>query len=170
MRGLPAALFVFLLTGGCDSGPATLVTPTKIDRTTETASRFPEVAAVALVGSYPAAAKSGGGYFYDDVLEYRVWVEGGAGDGNDGYSAFACYEHAKRFADATPAAQGVVALVRQKEWFDEPSKGQFVHKTGTRLTEWLPDWLGPQRRTPDAISEFRKTHAAAMTEGGKVNE
>lgn len=26
-----------------------------------------------LVGTYPAAAKAGGGYVWDDVLEYRVW-------------------------------------------------------------------------------------------------
>jgi hypothetical protein len=25
------------------------------------------------VGTYSADTKSGGGYFYDDVLEYRVW-------------------------------------------------------------------------------------------------
>lgn len=36
-------------------------------------SHYPAAIDSALVGTYPAHTKSGGGYFYDDVLEYRVW-------------------------------------------------------------------------------------------------
>lgn len=36
-------------------------------------SIFPVAVDEKMVGEYPAEAKSGGGYFYDDVLEYRVW-------------------------------------------------------------------------------------------------
>jgi len=50
-----------------------------------------------LVGTYPATAKSGGGYVWDEVLEYRVWChpERGApdeADGSDYYYPFASYE------------------------------------------------------------------------------
>jgi putative acetyltransferase len=44
------------------------------------------------VGSYASATKSGGGYFYDEVLEYRVWIENGAtqrNGGDDNFAAFA---------------------------------------------------------------------------------
>jgi len=34
---------------------------------------YPKVKDKELVGSYPASVMSGGGYFWDDVLEYRVW-------------------------------------------------------------------------------------------------
>ena len=37
-------------------------------------SDFPLAVDPERVGSYPVDAKSGAGYFYDDVLEYRVWV------------------------------------------------------------------------------------------------
>lgn len=35
-------------------------------------SKYPEVKNKDLVGTYPASAKSGGGYVWDEVLEYRV--------------------------------------------------------------------------------------------------
>lgn len=52
-----------------------------------------------LVRTYPASAKAGGGYVWDEVLEYRVWChpERGApdeADGSDYYYAFATYEDA----------------------------------------------------------------------------
>ncbi len=34
---------------------------------------YPFVKDVDLVGSYPALVNSGGGYVWDEVLEYRVW-------------------------------------------------------------------------------------------------
>ena len=36
-------------------------------------SDYPNVKDLNLVGSYPALVKSGGGYVWDEVLEYRVW-------------------------------------------------------------------------------------------------
>jgi hypothetical protein len=36
--------------------------------------KYPDVKEPEKVGTYPAEAKSGGGIFYDDILEYRVWV------------------------------------------------------------------------------------------------
>jgi putative acetyltransferase len=36
-------------------------------------SNYPSAKNPDLIGTYPALAKSGGGYVWDDVLEYRVW-------------------------------------------------------------------------------------------------
>lgn len=36
-------------------------------------SKYPHGKDPSLVGTYAASAKSGGGYVWDDVLEYRVW-------------------------------------------------------------------------------------------------
>ncbi len=49
-------------------------------------SSYPPVKDQTLVGSYPAQVKAGGGYVWDDVLEYRVWChpERGAADMYDG--------------------------------------------------------------------------------------
>lgn len=59
----------------------------------------PSVLDPAKVGEYPASAKSGGGYVWDAVLEYRVWChpEMGAPDlceGNDYFYAFETYAEA----------------------------------------------------------------------------
>ncbi len=60
---------------------------------------YPAVMDPNLVGTFPALAKSGGGYVWDEVLEYRVWChpEQGAPDEDDGddyFYAFASYEEA----------------------------------------------------------------------------
>jgi putative acetyltransferase len=38
-------------------------------------SAYPTAVKPSLVGKYPITSKSGAGYFYDDVLEYRVWLD-----------------------------------------------------------------------------------------------
>jgi hypothetical protein len=55
-----------------------------------------------MVGEYPATVKAGGGFFYDEVLEYRVWCYPHEGakdefDGDDYYFAFASFEAALEF-------------------------------------------------------------------------
>ena len=35
--------------------------------------RYPTVLDDSLVGTYPALSKAGGGFVWDEVLEYRVW-------------------------------------------------------------------------------------------------
>jgi hypothetical protein len=55
------------------------------------------------VGTYPTDTKSGAGYFYDDVLEYRVWMHPEKGAApfngtNDYMAAFAQYEAAETFS------------------------------------------------------------------------
>lgn len=93
------------------------------------------------VGEYPAETKSGGGYFYDQVLEYRVWCRPwqGAPDEFDGeiyYYAFHTYDEALEFSNETDGSEAPLVLVKQLEWIDEPEDGKFIHKTGERLTEW----------------------------------
>src|ERR1700722_11948847 len=102
---------------------------------------YPAVKDAALVGTYPGHTKSGGGFVWDAVLEYRVWChpEDGAPDtdnGNDYYYAFASYPQALRFSQKSPGAEEPLALVLQKEHINEPASGQYVHVKEPRITEW----------------------------------
>ena len=124
-------------------------------------SHYPAAIDSALVGTYPAHTKSGGGYFYDDVLDYRVWCRPwqGAPDEFDGeiyYYAFVTYEQAKAFSDATAGSEQPLVLVRQREWIDEPVSNQFIHKRGERLTEWLVEWLLDGKREEQSIELFMR--------------
>ena len=61
--------------------------------------QYPKVKDNNLIGKYPGLVKSGGGYVWDEVLEYRVWCHPHDGapdteDGNDYYFVFATYEQA----------------------------------------------------------------------------
>ncbi|CAB3678679.1 GCN5 family acetyltransferase [Achromobacter pestifer] len=117
-----------------------------------------------LVGEYPALTKSGGGYFYDDVLEYRVWVHPHAGgedlhDGDDYYYAFATFEEATECSDDTPGAERPLVLVRQHESINEPTPGVFEHYATERITEWRVEWLADSKRTPASIPDFLKSRA-----------
>lgn len=112
-----------------------------------------------LVGTYDAVAKSGGGYVWDEVLEYRVWChpEKGApdeADGNDYYHAFAGYEEALRFSRACEGAEEPLALVLQREYIDEPEPGRYVHVREARITEWPVAFLSRPRRTARTIPDF----------------
>ncbi|MEC5210688.1 hypothetical protein RCH20_001764 [Psychrobacter sp. PL15] len=114
------------------------------------------------VGEYPAMVYAGGGYFFDEVLEYRVWCYPEHKvkniDHNDGESdnchCFATYQEALEFADNTQNAERPIALVRQLEWIDQPSRGIYIHNKGERLTEWRPEWLERGARTMNDISQF----------------
>ena len=79
----------------------------------------PEVLDRSLVGTYPVPAKSGGGYVWDAVLEYRDWChpERGAPDeaqGDDYFHAFDSFEKAQALARATAGAEQPLALVLQE--------------------------------------------------------
>lgn len=112
-----------------------------------------------MVGEYPASTKSGGGYFYDQVLEYRVWCRPwqGAPDEFDGeiyYYAFHTYEEALEFSSNTEGSEKPLVLVKQLEWIDEPEIGKFIHKTGERVTEWVVEWLVGSKRQENTIADF----------------
>jgi len=128
--------------------------------------KYPKVLDPTLVGSYPASAKAGGGFVWDEVLEYRVWChpERGAddlADGNDYYYAFETYAEARRFSDATQGAEEPLALILQREYLDEPEAGTYLHRREERITEWPVGFLSRPRRTPRTIPDFLSPDAPA---------
>lgn len=126
------------------------------DRTVVPSSSYPTAVDPSKVGSYPALSKSGGGYFYDDVLEYRVWLHAKAG-GDDHYRAFASYEPALQFSKRTAGADEPLVLVRQKLWINEPQPGKFEPRSDERITEWQTVWLSQNtKRTEESIERFLK--------------
>ena len=126
--------------------------------------RYPDVLDPALVGTYPALAKAGGGYVWDAVLEYRVWChpEDGApdeDDGNDYFYPFASYEEALTFSEETPGAEEPLALVLQREYISEPEPGYYIHTKEERITEWPVEFLTRPRRTENTIPDFMSPNA-----------
>jgi len=122
-------------------------------------TKYPPVLDPALVGTYPSAAKAGGGYVWDAVLEYRVWCypRSGAADlceGSDYYYPFSSYEEAAEFSASTDGAQDPLALVLQEEHIDEREDGQYVHITEQRVAEWPVQFLSRPRRTASTIPAF----------------
>jgi hypothetical protein len=117
-----------------------------------------------LVGSYSPLAKPGGGYVWDEVLEYRVWCHPERGapdkeDGSDYYYAFATYAEAMAFSQSTTGAEEPLALICQKEYIDEPSPGGYRHVKKQRIAEWQVEWLRRPRRTPNTIPDFLSPNA-----------
>jgi hypothetical protein len=133
----------------------------RADRQITGSSAYPLAHTPALVGTYPPDTDSGAGYFYDEVLEYRVWLhpDKGAAPLNgdkDYFVAFAQYERAEDFSRKTQGTEEPVVLVRQLEWIDEPERGHFVPEKGERITEWQVQWLRNNKRTENSIREFMK--------------
>lgn len=125
---------------------------------------YPGVVDESLVGTYPVVVPGGGGFVWDEVLEYRVWChpERGAPDlekGNDYYYPFSTYSEAKEFSDATKGAEEPLVLVRQVEYIDEPEPGQYHHIKKERITEWPVEFLRRPRRTPNTIPDFLSPNA-----------
>jgi hypothetical protein len=114
---------------------------------------YPDVVDRALVGTYPALSKAGGGFVWDAVLEYRVWVHPPSG-GDDWYRAFASVDEAESFAGATRGAEEPLALIVQEEYLDEPEPGVYVHVKQRRVTEWALVFLHRPRRTARTIPDF----------------
>ena len=120
-------------------------------------SDCPPVLDRALVGTYPALTRAGGGLVWDEVLEYRVWCRGDGG-GDDVYYPFADYEEAASFAAATHGAEAPLALVLQREYIEESGPGTYEHRREERLTEWPVAFLTRPRRTEATIPEFLASH------------
>lgn len=128
--------------------------------------KYPKVLDESKVGTYDWKAKLGGGYVWDEVLEYRVWnhPEKGAEDlakGNDYFFVFTSYEEAKAFSDNNKGAEAPLALVLQKEYIDEPEPGKYVHIKEERITEWSVEFLSRPRRTEHTIPDFLSPDAPA---------
>ena len=129
-----------------------------------TRRRYPTAVDPKRVGKYPALTKSGGGYVWDEVLEYRVWCHPERGapdlhDGDDYFFAFATYPKALAFSRRTRGAEEPLALVRQKQYIDEPSPGEYIHVKKVRITEWQVEGLHRPRRNRDTIPNFMSPHA-----------
>lgn len=127
-------------------------------------SRFPKAKDLDLLGSYPAAVKSGGGYVWDEVLEYRVWCHphDGAVDvenGYDYYYVFGTYEDALAFAEKTPGAELPLVLILQEEYINEPEPGKYIQVKERRLTEWPVEFLSRPRRNAKTIPNFISPNA-----------
>ena len=127
---------------------------------------YPDAIDPSAVGTYPAVAKAGGGYVWDEVLEYRVWCHPERGapdehDGNDYFEAFATYADALAFSQDTEGAEEPVALILQREHINEPSPGVYEHVRHERMTEWPPEFLTRPKRTDRTIPDFLSTSAPA---------
>lgn len=127
-------------------------------------ARYPRAIDPKRVGKYPALTKSGAGYFWDEVLEYRVWChpERGAkddGDGNDYFYAFCTYPEALAFSKRTAGAERPLVLIRQKEHVNEPEPGRFLHVKRVRVTEWNVAWLKGSKRNARTIPQFLRRAA-----------
>lgn len=158
---IEVTIAIVLFCSGCHVGSPNGFLLISADRQVAENSKFPVAINPRKVGTYPAETKSGAGYFYDDVLEYRVWVhpdKGGApinGD-KDYYFAFAQYEPAEAFSLKTTGAEPPLVLIRQLEWIDEPKHGWFIPEKGERITEWQVKWLDGSKRNGNSIEEFLK--------------
>ena len=127
---------------------------------------YPAVKDISLVGTYPPSAQAGGGYDWDEVLEYRVWChpKQGAEDldnGNDYYYAFKSYEEAFDFSEVHAGTEEPLALVLQEEYIDEPKPGAYTHIKKQRITEWPVKFLLRPRRTDRTIPDFLAPDAPA---------
>ena len=121
--------------------------------------KYPDAVDFEKVGTYPAVVGAGGGYVWDEVLEYRVWCHPERGapdeeDGNDYYYSFAIYSEALAYSLTIKGAEHPIALILQREHINEPEPGKYVHVKEDRLTEWPVDFLSRPRRTPNTIPAF----------------
>lgn len=168
MRAL-IPLLIAVFSAPIASDAAEPFTAVHIDRVPAASSALPPAIEPALVGTYPGRTKSGAGYFYDHVLEYRVWLDpqSGATDlagGSDYYAAFASFERARSFAESTKGSEQPLVLVRQLEYIDEPEPGHFVAVRAPRITEWRVEWLAEAKRGPTSIADFLSKHGNAAEE------
>ena len=77
------------------------------------------------------------------------------------YHAFATYTEALSFSQRTEGAEEPLALVRQIEYIDEPSPGEYRHVKEIRITEWPVEFLRRPRRTAKTIPDFLSPNAPA---------
>ena len=118
------------------------------------------------MGTYSPLAAVGGGFVWDDVLEYRVWCHPERGaldleDGDDYYYAFATYAEALAFSQRIEGAEWPLALIRQCEYITEPNPGEYLHVKQERITEWAVEFLSRPRRTQNTIPDFLSPNAPA---------
>lgn len=119
-----------------------------------------------LVGTYDAVAGAGGGFVWDEVLEYRVWMhpQRGAADefeGDDYFYAFESCEEALEFANDNRGASPPLALILQREYINEVDPGVYEHVREERFAEWPVEFLSRPKRSTDTIPNFLAPDAPA---------
>lgn len=127
---------------------------------------YPAVTDPGKVGEYPGIVKSGGGYVWDEVLEYCVWCHPHAGapdieNGDDYYYTFDNYAEAFDFAQNNDGCEEPLTLILQREYINEPEPGVYVHMKEERLTEWPVAFLKRPRQTDKTIPDFLTPDAPA---------
>ena len=121
--------------------------------------KYPDTSDPTKVGKYYGEAYSGGVCFYDDVLEYRVWVKERS---QLRYHAFASYEDALRFSRRVGAEEPIV-LVKQNSYVEEDEAGHMKHMQKPRIAEWQVEWLKKAAKgTADKIPDFIAKHHRAV--------
>ncbi len=125
---------------------------------------YPKAKNEELIGNYPAFVYAGGGYVWDEVLEYRVWChpENGAEDlenGDDYFYVFVNYIDALQFLKETIGAEEPIVLILQKEYINEPKNDKFIHVEDERLTEWPVEFLSRPKRTENTVPDFLSPNA-----------
>lgn len=118
---------------------------------------YPKVKDPSMVGEYSALSKAGGGYVWDDVLEYRVWCYPEEGD--DYYYAFEDAETALECSSQEKDAKPPLALILQNEYISENEPGVYEHVKEERVTEWPIEFLSRPRRTANTIPDFMSPSA-----------
>ncbi len=110
---------------------------------------------------------TGGGYVWDEVIEYRVWCHPPAGapdiaEGDDYYYVFDSYEEALDFSRENPGTEDSLALIEQEEYIDEPAPWQIrVYIKEKRITEWPVEFLSRPKRNANTIPDFFSPNAPA---------
>jgi hypothetical protein len=142
-----AVLAVTTLAAACRDDRAHFIMA-QVDRKIFGSSAYPLALDPRLVGTYPSETKSGAGYFYDDVLEYRGWLhpERGALPLNGSHDYFWAF------------------AIRQLESINEPEPNHYVHVKEPRITEWQVRWLAGNKRTATSIEDFLRHPHPAETE------
>jgi len=169
IAGLLIAIYIMERRPSTPSAPS-FGPAVQVDRLLSAPSEYPTASDPKLVGTYNPNTYSGAGYFYDEALEYRVWMHPECGaadirDGDDYYAAFAQYERAAEFAEKTKGTEMPLVLVRQREWITEPSAGRYIPERGERITEWQVKWLlEGSHREANSILEFLKHPRPAREE------
>lgn len=125
---------------------------------------YPDAKDPEKIGTFSARSYAGGGYVWDEVLEYRVWCSprNEAEDlenGNDYYYVFAKYVKAVEFSRSTKGADPPIALILQKEYIDEPETGCYIHVKQERITEWPVEFLTRPKRSDNTIPDFMSSDA-----------
>jgi len=110
----------------------------------------PKVTDPARVGTYSPLAGAGGGYVFDEVLEYRVWFKL---NGESVFHVFETFEEADAFSKLDlPRIEPPLALVLQREYVEEPEPGRRILVGERRVAEWCVEWLDEDhRRTPENL-------------------